>query len=96
MQTRSLGKRLAAHSHEMHLLEEMPHARHRTPGRARPLVIPDTAIDTLERWKALAEAAAPAPVITANQVTLWKALSLLGWPRPWPDCLGALGEVRPG
>jgi maleate isomerase len=47
------------------------------PGSSRPLVIPDTAVNSLHRLDAL-EAAAGRPVVTANQASLWAGLRLAG------------------
>jgi maleate cis-trans isomerase len=44
-----------------------------------PLVIPDSAVDTLDRVADL-EADLGRPVVTANQATLWQGLRLLGAP----------------
>jgi maleate isomerase len=44
---------------------------------ARPLLLPDTAINSLENVEAM-ERAAGRPVLTANQVTLWMGLRLMG------------------
>ena len=41
------------------------------------LLVPDTAMHTLE-WLSDAEAETGRPVLTANQVTIWKGLQLLG------------------
>lgn len=53
-------------------------------GADRPLVIPDTAVDSLSRVAAL-EARAGRAVVTANQATLWAGLGLLGRPRAVAD-----------
>jgi maleate isomerase len=47
------------------------------PPGTRPLVLPDTAVDTLHRLPEL-EARAGRPVVTANQVSLWAGLRLVG------------------
>lgn len=46
-------------------------------GDETPILIPDTAINSLDRVAAL-EAQCGRPVLTANQVTLWQGLRLLG------------------
>lgn len=51
----------------------------RMPRSPRPLLIPDTAVDTLNRADDL-EAAAGRPIVTANQATLYAGLQLLGLP----------------
>lgn len=44
-----------------------------------PLVIPDSAVNTLDLVGDL-EAELGRPVVTANQATLWQGLTLLGAP----------------
>jgi maleate isomerase len=78
--TRSLDCAQSADSHALDLdavLAAQP------PG-TRPLLLPDTAIDTLHRLPAL-EAQAGRPVVTANQATLWAGLRLIGAPTVLPD-----------
>ncbi|WP_280461155.1 maleate cis-trans isomerase family protein [Nocardia carnea] len=60
---------------------------------AEALLIPDTAMHTLEVLPCL-EAALGKPVLTANQVTIWEGLRLAGAPRIVP-ALGALFAERP-
>lgn len=48
---------------------------------SRPLIIPDTAIDSLDLVEGL-EAMLARPVITANQATLWQGLKLLDHTAP--------------
>lgn len=55
---------------------------------AEVLLVPDTAMHSLA-WLDELEAAAGRPVLTANQVTVWKGLDLLG-PVPRLDGLGTL------
>lgn len=55
---------------------------------ADAVLVPDTAMHTV-RWLDALEEAAGIPVLTANQVTAWEGLSLLG-PPPTADDLGAL------
>lgn len=55
---------------------------------AQAVLVPDTAMHTLA-WLDDLEATAGMPVLTANQVTIWEGLSLLGEVRPLPG-LGAL------
>lgn len=45
--------------------------------RVQAVLVPDTAMHTLE-WLSDAEAETGRPVLTANQVTIWKGLQLLG------------------
>jgi maleate cis-trans isomerase len=56
------------------------------------VLVPDTAMHTLSIVDKL-EAAVGKPVLTANQVTVWKGLDLLG-PVPELPGLGALFEGR--
>lgn len=55
---------------------------------ADAVLVPDTALHTLDRLDAL-ESTAGKPVLTANQVTVWEGLRLLG-PVPALDGLGSL------
>lgn len=57
-------------------------------GGAEAVLVPDTAMHTLA-WLESLEQAAGVPVLTANQVTLWQGLHLLG-EVPVLDSLGAL------
>lgn len=57
-------------------------------GDAEALLVPDTAMHSLA-WLDDLEEAAGRPVLTANQVTIWEGLRLLG-PVPGLDGLGAL------
>jgi maleate cis-trans isomerase len=59
---------------------------------AEAVLVPDTAMHTLAIVDKL-EAAVGKPVLTANQVTVWKGLELLGSPPMLPG-LGALFEAR--
>lgn len=87
----SLNRRRAANSHAIDLAAEIRAARQTWNDTAVPIVTPDTAINTLGIWWTLAEAGAGKPVVTANQVTLWQALALVGWRGPRPASLGSLG-----
>lgn len=64
-------------SHRLDIREEVRRFAGDHPERSRPLVIPDTAIDTLEHLAGL-EAIARRLVVTANGATLWHGLRLLG------------------
>ncbi|QDO89326.1 maleate cis-trans isomerase [Ornithinimicrobium ciconiae] len=57
-------------------------------GGAQAVLVPDTAMHTLE-WIEPLEQAAGVPVLTANQVTIWQGLNLLG-PIPHISALGTL------
>jgi maleate isomerase len=48
-----------------------------TPGSRRPILVPDTAINTLDLLDRLTDLAGR-PVITANQASLWHGVRLLG------------------
>ncbi|MGV0835748.1 maleate cis-trans isomerase family protein [Mycolicibacterium thermoresistibile] len=60
---------------------------------AQAVLVPDTAMHTLAIIDRL-EAAVDKPVLTANQVTVWKGLQLLGAVPPLPG-LGTLFGARP-
>jgi len=62
-------------------------------GNAEALLVPDTAMHSLG-WLNALEAAVGKPVLTANQVTVWEGLRLLG-PVPRFDSLGSLFELEP-
>jgi maleate cis-trans isomerase len=59
---------------------------------AEAILVPDTAMHTLEIVDEL-EAAVGKPVLTANQVTVWKGLDLVG-PVPSLPSLGSLFSPR--
>ena len=59
---------------------------------AEAILVPDTAMHTLEIVDDL-EAATRKPVLTANQVTVWKGLDLHG-PVPSLPSLGSLFSSR--
>ncbi|MGQ4880726.1 hypothetical protein ACOJCM_19345 [Billgrantia sp. LNSP4103-1] len=62
-------------------------------GQARhPLLVPDTAINTLERVEAMNREAGRV-VLTANQVSLWAGLRMLQWPGGPARYLQALADV---
>ncbi|WP_256839654.1 maleate cis-trans isomerase family protein [Ornithinimicrobium faecis] len=65
-----------------------------TSGGAEAILVPDTAMHTLA-WLESLEHAAGVPVLTANQVTVWQGLSLLG-EVPVIDSLGTLFSSRRG
>ena len=64
-------------SHKLDLRSEVARFHSRLPGRKHPLVIPDTAIDTIALAPTL-EADIGRPVVGATQATLWHGLKLLG------------------
>lgn len=63
-------------------------------GGAEAVVVPDTAMHSLE-WVDRLESAVGLPVLTANQVTIWEGLHLLGEVMPC-DTLGALFRTSSG
>lgn len=66
-----------AASHSLDIRGEVQRFVEEYPQHDQPLVIPDTAINTLEHVPDL-EGLARRPVITANSATLWHGLRLLG------------------
>ena len=64
-------------SHELDLPSEVARFHSRLPSRTHPLVIPDTAIDTIALAPTL-EADIGRPVIGATPAMLWQGLKLLG------------------
>lgn len=75
--SKALGCVHTRESFEVDALAEVERFAAAHPGRDVPLLVPDTAINTLDRLSALARAAAR-PVITANQASLWHALAEAG------------------
>ncbi|MBX3030314.1 MAG: maleate cis-trans isomerase [Chloroflexi bacterium] len=57
---------------------------------AEAILLPDTALHTME-WLADLQDAAAVPVLTANQVTIWQGLRLAGHPAGDQDPFGAFG-----
>jgi maleate cis-trans isomerase len=60
---------------------------------AEEVLVPDTAMHTLAIIDKL-EAAVDKPVLTANQVTVWKGLELLGQVSPLPGLGTLFGDRR--
>jgi maleate cis-trans isomerase len=73
----SLGCVDTAHSVAVDIEAEIAHFAQAVSGR-RPILVPDTAINTLSLLERLREKAGR-PVITANQATLWHALAKVGY-----------------
>ncbi|WP_163561047.1 hypothetical protein [Halomonas sp. NO4] len=69
----------AADSHRMDILAEVRAFCAAHPDTERPLLVPDTAINSLALVEAMNREAGRV-VLTANQVTLWAGLELLKWP----------------
>lgn len=82
----------AADSHRMDIMAEVRTFCDSHPGTARPLLVPDTAINTLELVEAMNRETGRM-VLTANQVTLWAGLQLLQWPRRPLHYLNALAQA---
>ena len=89
----SLGTPHGAASFRLDIRAETRRFRERHPDRAWSLLVPDTAIDTLDLLGDLEEIAG-VRVITANQATLWQGLAMLDIPATVPG-LGCLSDVRP-
>ncbi len=68
----------AADSHRLDIVAAVAEFARAHPADDRPLLVPDTAVNTLRRLEAMASAAGR-PLLTANQVTLWAGLERLGW-----------------
>lgn len=77
-QASSLG---CADGRASHALDLKAAAGGMSSGTSRPLLIPDTAIDSLDLVEPL-EAGLARPVVTANQASLWHGLTLLGHTAP--------------
>jgi maleate cis-trans isomerase len=92
--SRTLGCPTGSDSHALDVLAEAQALAASTPGRRVPLLIPDAAINTLDRVEAL-ERALERPVVTANQASLWQGLALVGLPAT-AHGLGRLLERAPG
>jgi maleate isomerase len=73
----ALGSEDATVSFRLDLKAELTKFVERSGRRSDPIVIPDTAINTLDLVDEL-EGIAGRPVVTANQAVLWRGLSLLG------------------
>jgi maleate isomerase len=73
----ALGCEAGSDSHRLDLRAAVAAFAPRLSGGAVPLVIPDSAVNTLAMVAEL-ETDLGRPVVTANQATLWKGLRLLG------------------
>jgi maleate isomerase len=73
--TEALGCVHTRESFEVDPIEEARRFAAANPGRATPLLIPDTAINTLARLTGIRRAA-KRPIVTANQASLWHALAI--------------------
>lgn len=78
-QVRHLDCLRSSQSHGLDLRAEV--GRFGRTDDTRPLLVPDTAVDSLGLVEELEELAGR-PVVTANQATLWAGLGLLGARRP--------------
>ena len=81
----ALGTPDGSVSFKLQLPEEVGKFAARLPDDAAPILSPDTAINSLDLVEGL-EQASGRLVLTANQVTLWHGLDLLGVPAHLPDC----------
>jgi len=84
-----------AASFELDMVDQVARFARAHPGRPHPLLVPDTAVNTLERAGAL-ETLAARPVVTANQATLWQGLRLLGVGDRIEGAGSLLGLAPPG
>lgn len=83
----------AADSHRADLPAEIRRFRDQHPDTSMPLLVPDTAVNTLARLAALGHEAGSV-VLTANQVSLWAGLRRLGWSACPTTLLGDLAAAR--
>lgn len=81
----------AADSHRADLCGEVRHFCARYPDASRPLLVPDTAVNSLFLREALSRETGR-ELLTANQVTLWAGLKRLAWPQRPAPLLGRLAE----
>jgi maleate isomerase len=72
----ALGAIDASASHRLELFHEI-RAFVAQQSRPKPILLPDTAINTLDKLEQL-EAVADQPILTANQVIIWQGLRILG------------------
>ncbi|MDI5892335.1 hypothetical protein [Halomonas rhizosphaerae] len=79
----------AADSHRADILAEVCRFCARYPDASRPLLVPDTAVNSLFLREALSREAGRV-VLTANQVTLWAGLKRLGGASQSERLLGPL------
>ncbi|MDR9439391.1 MAG: hypothetical protein RI841_07835 [Halomonas sp.] len=82
----------AADSHRADLLTEVRRFCARYPDDSRPLLVPDTAVNSLFLREGLSHEAGR-EVLTANQVTLWAGLRQLGDATLADELLGSLASV---
>lgn len=83
----------AADSHRVDIVDEILAFCAENQGSNTPLLVPDTAINTLELVETLNRESGRM-VLTANQVSLWAGLGLLHWPRRPASYLNRLAEVK--
>lgn len=78
-QVKALDCVYAADSHQLNVVDEVrAFCAQGPPDDSTPLMLPDTAINTLSLAEALGSVT-QRTVLTANQVTLWAGLRLIGW-----------------
>lgn len=78
-------------SHELDVRRSVAAFPGARAGGGIPLLIPDSAVNTLDLVASL-ESELRRPVVTANQATLWKGLTLLGKPTRVPRAGLLLGQ----
>lgn len=83
----------AADSHQVDIVQEVHAFCAEDKGSSNPLLVPDTAINTLELVERL-NREADRVVLTANQVSLWAGLRLLQWPGQPTHYLNCLAGVK--
>lgn len=82
----------ATDSHGADILAELRRFCAQYPRGSTPLLVPDTAVNTLSLLEAMNREAGR-PVLTANQVTLWAGLRRLAGGQCPAEWLGALGTA---
>lgn len=80
----SLGCPTGSDSHALDLRRQVADFGRAHPRSSHPLVIPDAAVNSLD-LVTLLERDLGRPVLSANQATLWRGLSLLDLPRRVPN-----------
>ncbi len=93
--TKSLDCLHTADSFEIDIAREIAAFVRDRPAQGPPILLPDTAINTLDRLDQF-ETLAGRPVITANLATLWQGLRLLGEPAAAGDVVAFHGWLRAG
>lgn len=84
----------AADSHQLNVLEEVRAFCAAHKGSTTPLLLPDTAVNSLELVDTINKEA-DRVVLTANQVSLWAGMKLLRCPKPARKYLNCLSSHTP-